>query len=151
MAIKKIIIKPEDLPPVDANEKGYILRYRIVSEDKNQSSHWSPQYLVPFLGPNDVPSDMPFVDAEKVNRFAAITWYIPERYSADTVDVYVQWSQNTSVIIPWTYLTRSYTNTASAEIPDGVNHIEVWIQYITSPREKINEAFIVQTDGPISV
>lgn len=151
MANKKIIIKPEDLPPIDANEKGYVLRYRIVSEDKSQLSHWSPQYFVPFLGPDDVPGDMPFVDAEKVNRFVSITWYIPERYNADTVDIYLQWGQGGTPTIPWTYLTRSYTNTASAEIPDAINQVWVWIQYITSPRQKIDEAFIVQTSDPITV
>lgn len=151
MARRKIVIRPSELPPIDANEKGYVFRYRITSEDKSQVSHWSPQYYVPFLGPEDDPLDMPMVDAEKVNRFAAITWDIPERYNADTVDVYIQWGQGGTPSIPWTYLTRSYTNTASVEIPSGVNQIWVWIQYITSPREKIDEAFIVQTPTPITV
>ncbi len=151
MSQKKVIISPSDLPPIDANEKGYILRYRVISEDRSQTSHWSPQYFVPFLLPDDDETDMPTVDAEKVNRFVAITWYIPERYNADTVDVYVRWSQNTTVVVPWTYLTRSYTNTASAEIPEAVNKVEVWVQYITSPREKIDEAYIVQTPSPITV
>jgi hypothetical protein len=151
VARRKIVIGPSDLPPIDANEKGYVFRYRIVSEDKSQVSHWSPQYAIPFLGPEDNPADMPTVDAEKVNRFAAITWYIPERYNADTVDVYVQWGQGGVPSTSWTYLTRSYTNTASAEIPSGVNQIWVWLQYVTSPREKINEAFIVQTASPITV
>lgn len=38
--VKKVIISKTDLPPVGPNND-YLVRYRIVSEDKNRSSHWS--------------------------------------------------------------------------------------------------------------
>jgi hypothetical protein len=47
--IKNIIIKKEDFPPLAMLEDGsygYFLRYRIVSEDKNRNSHWSPIYTL---------------------------------------------------------------------------------------------------------
>jgi hypothetical protein len=40
--IKKTRIKKSDLPPIDINVEGYAIRYRILSEDKNRVSHWSP-------------------------------------------------------------------------------------------------------------
>lgn len=39
--IKKLIIPKNQLPPVGDNNE-YFLRYRIISDDKNRSSHWSP-------------------------------------------------------------------------------------------------------------
>jgi hypothetical protein len=42
--IKKTIITKEELPPLaklGENEYGHLLRYRIISEDKNRFSHWS--------------------------------------------------------------------------------------------------------------
>ena len=39
--IKKSIIKKEDLPPFSGQTGKTILRYRIISEDRNRSSHWS--------------------------------------------------------------------------------------------------------------
>jgi hypothetical protein len=42
--IKKTRIKREDLPLINTDTEGYILRYRILSEDKNRTSHWSPFY-----------------------------------------------------------------------------------------------------------
>jgi hypothetical protein len=42
--IKKIRIPKSSLPPVDSDTLGYNLRYRIISEDKNRTSHWSPFY-----------------------------------------------------------------------------------------------------------
>ena len=40
--IKKIIIKKSNLPALDSDTEGYIFKYRIVSEDKNRTSQWSP-------------------------------------------------------------------------------------------------------------
>ena len=44
--IKRVIIKKSSLPPLDHNKVGYFFRYRIVSEDKNRTSQWSPINLV---------------------------------------------------------------------------------------------------------
>jgi hypothetical protein len=44
--IKKATVLKEDLPSFNANNLGYFVRYRIVSADKNRSSHWSPYYLL---------------------------------------------------------------------------------------------------------
>lgn len=42
--IKKLVIPKSQLPPVnDDNE--YVLRYRIISDDKNRTSHYSPIFL----------------------------------------------------------------------------------------------------------
>jgi len=40
--IKKVIIKKSSLPPLDYNKIGYFFKYRIISEDKNRTSQWSP-------------------------------------------------------------------------------------------------------------
>jgi len=45
MSVKKAIIKKQELPPLSLDGE-YLLRYRILSEDKNRSSHWSPIYKV---------------------------------------------------------------------------------------------------------
>lgn len=44
--IKKAVIQNESLPLINTTLEGYLLRYRVVSEDKNRSSHWSEQVLV---------------------------------------------------------------------------------------------------------
>jgi hypothetical protein len=43
--IKKAKILKEFLPPVDSESFGYVVRYRIISEDKNRTSHWSPTFV----------------------------------------------------------------------------------------------------------
>ena len=45
MANKKFRIKRNQLPPVESDNK-YSARFRIISEDKNRVSHWSPIYIL---------------------------------------------------------------------------------------------------------
>jgi hypothetical protein len=44
--IKKAVIKKALLPAIDSSNVGYIFRYRVVSEDKNRTSQWSPVNVV---------------------------------------------------------------------------------------------------------
>lgn len=44
--IKKYIQEFDQLPPINSINEGYSIRYRIISEDRNRVSHWSPVYLV---------------------------------------------------------------------------------------------------------
>jgi hypothetical protein len=43
MSVKQVIIENKDFPPLSPDGE-YLIRYRIVSEDKNRTSHWSPIY-----------------------------------------------------------------------------------------------------------
>ena len=45
MAVKKITVKKESLPPIDSDTAAYAVRYRIISEDKNRTSPWSPIFV----------------------------------------------------------------------------------------------------------
>jgi hypothetical protein len=40
--IKKLRVLKSSLPPVDYDTEKYNLRYRVISEDRNRTSHWSP-------------------------------------------------------------------------------------------------------------
>ena len=45
MAVKKAIVLKEELPPVNSDTVAYVVRYRIISEDKNRTSQWSPTFV----------------------------------------------------------------------------------------------------------
>lgn len=54
--IQKAEIVKSELPDLDVlpdNTAGYYVRYRIVSEDRNLISHWSPVYAVTDTSPGD--------------------------------------------------------------------------------------------------
>jgi hypothetical protein len=40
--IKKVRVLQQDLPTINSITEKYDVRYRIISEDKNRVSHWSP-------------------------------------------------------------------------------------------------------------
>jgi hypothetical protein len=44
--IKKAIVLSENLPNTLQPINQYVIRYRIVSEDRNRRSHWSPLYYI---------------------------------------------------------------------------------------------------------
>lgn len=63
---QKVIIPREDLPPVGLlsdGTYGYVTRYRIISEDQNRYSHWSPIREVPIAGVITVPGDVVVTDS----------------------------------------------------------------------------------------
>lgn len=43
--IRKVVIPRENLPPIGVDNK-YLFRFRVVSEDGNRNSSWSPIYSV---------------------------------------------------------------------------------------------------------
>jgi hypothetical protein len=63
MSAKKVIIEKNDLSPLSPNGE-YLLRYRIISEDKNRTSHWSPIYTLDLKkvqkGVGDTAPDLTF-------------------------------------------------------------------------------------------
>jgi hypothetical protein len=44
--IKKARITSSSLPDIISGLEGYLVRYRVVSEDRNRLSHWSPIVLI---------------------------------------------------------------------------------------------------------
>jgi hypothetical protein len=44
--IKKIKIKQDNLPTINSITEKYDVRYRVISEDKNRTSHWSPTVTI---------------------------------------------------------------------------------------------------------
>jgi hypothetical protein len=45
VSVKQVILESQDFPPLSPDGE-YLLRYRVVSEDKNRTSHWSPVYKI---------------------------------------------------------------------------------------------------------
>ena len=50
MANKILRIPRNQLPPVESNNV-YSVRFRVISEDKNRLSHWSPIFVIDSVAP----------------------------------------------------------------------------------------------------
>lgn len=64
--LKKSTIKSADLPEVSPNNT-YIVRYRIVSQDQNRYSHWSPIYNInaPAIDKDEIDGSITFSETTR--------------------------------------------------------------------------------------
>lgn len=59
--LRKARIDKKALPPLaklKTDSFGYLGRYRIISEDRNRFSHWSPVFAVEVFDPNNLPAQV---------------------------------------------------------------------------------------------
>lgn len=73
MSAKKVTILKNDSPPLSPDGE-YLIRYRIISEDKNRTSHWSPIYkldvsdlISPVTGAVVVSQDIVYIAWEEAS------------------------------------------------------------------------------------
>jgi hypothetical protein len=129
--IKKSKILENDLPPQNIDIQGYSVRYRIISEDQNRTSHWSPIFT---LQPNYsfVSENITF---HKTSSSANIIWDSVKIYkdtqfikNASYYNVWIRWdkndggdwllkdgtsSNNVSFVIPSTYTINGVDQAAA--------------------------------------
>lgn len=121
--IKKYRVPITDLPPINSQLQGYTIRYRIISEDRNRNSHWSPVYLVEPGFTYD-PGDIVF---NKAGDIASIVWDAVEITKVDGADTYsiakareydiwVRWDRGGSDG-DWLYKERLETTSLSLPVP----------------------------------
>ena len=125
--IKKIKINSDSLPTINSITGKYDIRYRVISEDKNRTSHWSPivsldpQYTYPPGNINIVSSGITTVAWDTVTIKIG-TQVIAQ---AKDYDVWVKWSRAAGSG-DWNYVQRVSGNSISLVHPttfyiNGVN------------------------------
>lgn len=133
MAVKKAIVPKESLPPVDSETAGYVVRYRIISEDKNRTSHWSPTFVT-----NAVPT-------ETVNGALSITASIitavwDDELNRPAYDIFVKFDSGS-----FAYHGTSPTHTYSF-LNTGATSVHVKIQ-IASSIKQVKESLVIFDSG----
>jgi hypothetical protein len=172
--IKKVRILKKDLPNYIGNndELFYQMRYRIVSEDKNRSSHWSPIHK---LGSTSTFEEVGFdiediagtnishnISIDKPRHTASITWTMPallilnptpaqkilqeQQASIKSFDVYVQWKTG-STWGNWTWVgTSQGVQYSTRYIHPGPTHIKFRIQKVTQLKQAFDAATYLISD-----
>jgi hypothetical protein len=129
--IKKSIVSLEELPAINPILEGYEVRYRIVSEDKNRTSHWSPSYLIN--------PEFTYVTGDIVchtsGGISTVAWNDVDIYrgtqyvrTATDYDVWVKWDRADGG--DWIYRSRITNTSISLLVPseykiDGVTQSQV--------------------------
>jgi len=121
--IKKTRILKSTLPAIDHDTLKYNARYRLISEDRNRTSHWSPVYLIePDY--TFVPGTINF---NKAGTIASIVWDSVTVNKVDGANTYfikkesqydfwVRWDQGGGNG-DWLYKERLSASSLSLPIP----------------------------------
>ena len=135
--IKKIVIKKASLPALDSDKVGYVFKYRIVSEDKNRTSQWSPISLVTDDSITSVSGSLQI----GANTISAV-W--GDELNRPRYDVFVGFDGATPTYHGTTPI-HSYEF-----IKTGTTSVRVIIQ-IESSKKELKQDVQIYNSGPISI
>ena len=161
--IKKARIVESRLPAINSITEGYEIRYRIVSEDKNRTSHWSPIFLVK----PEYTYVTGTIHHTKAGDVSTVAWNSVEIKKGTTLikeamsyDIWVRWDRNDGG--DWGYRSRVDTSSISLITPttytkDGIvqasipNRLSVEIYLKGSPISRNTNFLRVYQGGPWTV
>jgi hypothetical protein len=129
--VKKVIIKKEDLPAFNGLSQNYLVRYRIVSEDKNRSSHWSPYYSL-----INAQSQQVACSVQVVNNVVTMIWKKPQ-LAGSQYDIYFKIDGGA-----WEYVGSSTSTQFLTLIDESATKIQVAVQVPTYPKQYFSLAAI---------
>jgi hypothetical protein len=133
MAVKKAIVPKESLPPVDSETAGYVVRYRIISEDKNRTSHWSPTFVT-----NAVPTETVSGALSITSSIITAVW--GDELNRPAYDIFVKFDSE-----PFTYHGTSPTHTYLF-LNTGTASVHVKVQIASSVKE-VKESLVIFDSG----
>lgn len=141
--IKKVIIPKGSLPSVSSEQERYIVRYRIVSEDRNRVSHWSPQFLL-------LPYPLSLEDNSGVTMvsspgFVTVSWVIPEATIAPVFDLCIAWGTSSGSVGLQEYVATVSGNMITVPVPSGKVSAQAFVQLPTYPKSYVERLVIART------
>jgi hypothetical protein len=135
--IKKTRILKSALPPIDSDTLKYNARYRVISEDKNRTSHWSPIY-------NSDGVDL-IVTSGAVSRAGnVITAVWEDQNDFPEYDIFVKFDSN-----DFFYHGKAKVHSYSF-LKTGTTTVRVKVQIISSKKE-IKAALNIFDSGTVSL
>jgi hypothetical protein len=141
--IKRVIVPKSKLPAYSGDTESYIVRYRIVSEDRNRTSHWSPQYKLPVLPyiDDDTPAVNFAIGLDPTKKIISVAW-TPTADINNEFDIYLKWDS-----ADWVYEKRVLTPSYTVLAKQGATSVKVCVQIPTFPTKKFEHAKIFESDS----
>jgi hypothetical protein len=133
MAVKKAIVSKESLPPVNSETAAYVVRYRIISEDKNRTSHWSPTFLT-----NEVSTEIVSGALSITSSIITAVW--GDELNRPAYDIFVKFDSG-SFVYHGTSPTHTYLF-----LNTGTTSVHVKVQIASSVKE-VKESLVIFDSG----
>lgn len=155
--IKKITVDSESIVYYQADVDGIYrsARYRVISDDRNRFSHWSPIYRLNYL-PTSFTNNAGIHSATtgSTPKNVTVTWGVPSPAiyaNTETFDVFLQWKDSdddTSIVVPWFYAGTVTSKTFSILIPSSdPSHIDAQIQLPSITKVKNDKLAVFKLVG----
>jgi hypothetical protein len=141
--IKKVIINKASLPPLNGDIESYVVRYRIISEDRNRVSHWSPQFYVSANAPEV--EDLSNIEVTKSQDSIIVTWNLDDDAEIPQTDVFVAWGSDMSGVGLYEYYATVIATSITIPIPNGKGSVDVRVQLSVYPRRLVDSRLIADS------
>lgn len=130
--IKNTIIKNSDLPP-RGERNNIVVRYRVISEDKNRTSSWSPQYDLIAITPATVQGTI-----DVTSKVVNLVWTDSETMGdKEAYDVFIKIDNGA-----WRYAGTSYIHGFSMVKPIGTSiSVEIQLEGIVKERNSLLKVY----------
>lgn len=122
----------------------YVIRYRIISEDRNRVSHWSPQYLI---SPKALQIGQYYdIDLAFADSFVSVTWEQPDPTSLQSFDIFVAWgSEVGSVGLPEYFATVTGNFAIIPKPPTAAASVRITVQTISYPKTYSSDLILTES------
>lgn len=133
--IKKAIVPRSMLKEIDGDTNSYLVRYRIISEDKNRSSHWSPTFYIQFP-----PFSISRGKTEPLGDIVSISW--EDSTNRPQYDIFVKYDFDSD----YRFLTTTTNKTFNIFREENANSLIAKVQVSATIKKIYNNLVIYESD-----
>lgn len=132
----KTSISAKNLPAPNGYTESYSVRFRIITDNQNNFSSWSPIYEIPVSASYTVGE----AEVNHNSGIVSVSWSPVE--NVYKYDVWVAWDNGTNPNT-WIYYERTTTTSFFASVPSGENKFSVRIYSQVNPTIEQFSNFLV--------
>lgn len=149
MAVRKATVNLEDLPGRNPETGNYQVRYRIITDDRNRVSEWSPVFEIHATPVADLiaNSSVDYVlrwATENGRTVYTLLWEAPEIINRfPYLDLFIKWNDTGN----YTYHGSTTTSSIDVIVPESIDtlvSVSFLLQVPTYPRGVSDEATIFE-------
>lgn len=135
----KLIIPKSSLPPLNGDSESYFVRFRLIGEDRNNFSYWSPIFEIPVTISHTVGS----VELAKTGtKIITAAW--DQVQGVQNYDVWLAWDDGTTPS-SWYYHTRTAQTSTVIVQQVGATKLSIRVYQETQQISEFNNFKLYQT------
>ena len=140
----RVSISPQNLPPPNGYTESHTVRFRILSDNQNNFSYWSPIFEIPVT----VSYTPTTAGVNHTSGIVTVAWLPVE--DVYKYDIWVAWDDGTDPDT-WTFYERTATISLNLSVPPAKTKFSVRIYSQVNPTDVQFPNFLVYETLDVSV